>query len=70
MDDVTISRSPLDIPIEEQRRYAGQWVALRGGKVVAGARSLKRLRKNPAVRDSDAVTVMLDPDKSYFFAAA
>lgn len=38
--------------------YAGRWVAVRRGNVVAAADSLSELRENPEVRRDDVVFVV------------
>jgi hypothetical protein len=40
-------------PKEDLRPYAGKWVALRDGYVVASADDSVSLRDDPAVRESD-----------------
>ncbi len=46
----------------DARRYAGRWVALRDGKVVASGRSRRRVERDPRVRDGDAVYRVPDAD--------
>ena len=41
------------IPNEDLNPYAGQWVALRDGLVVASDLDAVALRANPEVRDTD-----------------
>lgn len=48
---VEIARSPLPEGIDE---YAGKWVALRDGEVVAAADDLNELIENAEVLSSDA----------------
>lgn len=57
-------RPAIDQEMLEQ--FAGQWVALRDGHVVAAAATLKELRRNPDVRRADAVYVVPE-HPSYFF---
>jgi hypothetical protein len=47
-------------------KYAGKWVAIRHGEVVAAADSLEELRADPEVRRTDAVYVVPEPS-SYFY---
>jgi Family of unknown function (DUF5678) len=42
-------------------RFAGKWVALRGGQVIASADSLEELRENEQVTRDDAVYVVPEP---------
>ena len=42
-------------PKEDLAPYAGQWVALRDGYVVASALDAVTLRQNPEVRDDDVL---------------
>lgn len=44
------------LPREELAPYAGQWVALRDGLVVASDIDAVALRNNPEVRDTDTLT--------------
>jgi hypothetical protein len=54
------------LSLEALGQYAGQWVALRDGQVVAAAETLEELRENPGVRRDDAVFVVPEPT-SYFY---
>jgi hypothetical protein len=56
-------RTPLTA--EELEAYAGKWVAIRDGAVVAAADSLQELRAHPEVRREDAVYVV--PESSTLF---
>lgn len=40
-------------PKEDLSQYAGQWVALRDGRVIASALDAVTLRKLPEIRDED-----------------
>lgn len=42
-------------PNEDLTRYAGRWVAVREGRVVATAKDLSTLRAQDGVRDDDVV---------------
>ena len=51
-----VERSQRELaPKEDLSPYAGKWVALREGKVVASARSLRALRADDKVEPSDLV---------------
>lgn len=52
--------------LEGLAEYAGRWVAIRDGKVIAAADSLEQLRENPDVRREDTVYVVPEPS-SYFY---
>jgi hypothetical protein len=54
------------IPTEVFEQYAGKWVAVRDGSVVAAAESLEELRENPEVTRADAVFVVPDRSSSFF----
>jgi hypothetical protein len=45
---------------EEVKRYSGPWFAIRHGKVVADAKSLRALRKDDRVRSDDLIHRELD----------
>jgi hypothetical protein len=47
-------------------QYAGKWVAVRDGDVIAVADSLEDLRANPDVTRKDAVFVVPEPSSSFF----
>ncbi len=56
-------RSPLPEGVEE---YAGRWVAIRGGRIVAAADTLEELFENDRVRQTDVVYRV--PERgTYFF---
>lgn len=64
MSETVIERSTITEQLLEE--YAGKWVALRDGEVVASADSLAELRENPDVRREDAVFIV--PERhSYFY---
>ena len=53
-----MSDTPKVIPPlipEDIKRYSGRWVAIRHGKVVADAKSLRALRKDERVRPDDLI---------------
>ena len=53
-------------PKDDLRPYAGQWVALRDGHVVAAALSGVALRDDPDVQDDDVfLRVPAHPDSIY-----
>jgi hypothetical protein len=43
------------LPTEDLAPYRGQWIALRGGRVVASDLDPIALRDNPDVRETDAL---------------
>lgn len=56
MTVVDIEREQQDaMPREDLSPYAGQWVALRDGLVVASDIDAVSLRANPGVRESDTL---------------
>lgn len=46
--------------------YAGQWVALRNGEVVASDIGAEQLREHDEVRDDDMLVPVGHPDRGYF----
>lgn len=48
--------------LEDLTPYAGSWVAIRNGKVIASALDAVELRDNPEVRDDDFL--MPVPDRA------
>jgi hypothetical protein len=53
-------------PKEDLAPYAGQWVALRDGYVVASDIDPGRLREHPDVRDGDVLLPVSEPEGGYF----
>jgi hypothetical protein len=60
----TISRLPLSEAA--QKKYAGKWVALRGGDVVAAAGDFEALMANSKVELTDAI-FHVPPASSLFY---
>lgn len=54
------------IPVDAFVEYAGKWIAIRDGEVVASADSLAELRANPDVTREDAVFVVPEPSSTFF----
>lgn len=54
------------ISTEAFEQYAGRWVAVRDGDVIAAADSLEELRANPDVSREDAVFVVPERSSSFF----
>ena len=54
-------------PKEDLSPYAGQWVALRNGRVVASDIDAARLRQHPLVRDEDVVVPVSGSEGGFFF---
>jgi hypothetical protein len=53
-----MSDTPKVLPyliFEEVKQYSGRWVAIRHGKVVADAKSLRALEKDDRVRPDDLI---------------
>jgi Family of unknown function (DUF5678) len=53
-------------PKDDLRPYAGQWIALRDGHVVASDLDPIRLREKPEVQPNDIVIPVSDPEGGYF----
>jgi hypothetical protein len=49
----TTSLPPLSE--ESLKQYAGQWVAIRGNRVVAAAATFEELKRDPRVTQEDAI---------------
>ncbi len=54
------------VPRDELEPYAGQWVALREGRVVASAHDPTTLRANPEVLPDDVLLAVSEGDTTYF----
>ncbi|HEY1451714.1 MAG TPA: DUF5678 domain-containing protein [Solirubrobacteraceae bacterium] len=52
--------------LEDLTKYAGSWVAIRDGKVVADALDSVELRDNPTVRDDDFLMPVPDAGSGAF----
>ena len=61
----TLTNQPA-VPTDAFGEYAGKWVAIRGGSVIAAADSLEELRANPKVTRGDAVYVIPEQSSSFF----
>lgn len=56
------------LPKEDLKPYAGRWVALRDGRVIANASDGVTLRDDPAVRADDMILpVPRHPGGTYIF---
>ena len=64
MSSVITEQHPISASALEE--YAGKWIAVRDGAVIASADSLDELRANEHVRREDAVYVVPDPSSSFF----
>ncbi len=53
-------------PKEDLRPYAGKWVAIRGGHVVASADDSVSLRDHPDVRSNDELLPVPTADSSIY----
>jgi Family of unknown function (DUF5678) len=59
-----MSNTPKVIPYlipEGIKKYSGRWVAIRHGKVVADAKSLRALRKDDRARPDDLIHQVPEP---------
>jgi hypothetical protein len=54
------------MPKEDLARYAGQWVALRKGRVIASDINAEQLKEHSEVRDDDVLMPVGHPDRGYF----
>ncbi|HEX8745120.1 MAG TPA: DUF5678 domain-containing protein [Thermoleophilaceae bacterium] len=63
-DPHDIAQSPL--PADAGEKYAGRWIAVREGVVVADANSLEELTSDQRVRDDDAVYHVPPPHSAFF----
>jgi hypothetical protein len=63
---VTVSKPP--VPQEAFERFPGRWVALRGGEVIADAKTREKLQQDEHVESSD--TLFRVPDASTHFYPA
>ena len=61
---VDVARSPL--PAEGIEQYAGKWVALRDGEVVAAAEDFNELIENENVRADDAFYRVPEPGACFY----
>jgi hypothetical protein len=64
MPPIELSRSP--VPAEAFDDYAGQWIAVREGEVVASGKSLSELDAQPEVRPDDPRFKVPEPDSHFF----
>jgi hypothetical protein len=55
------------LPEGDLEHYTGQWVAVRGGVVVAAAADAEALRADPAVEEGDDVYPIGDPPSGFYF---
>jgi hypothetical protein len=54
------------LPTGAAQDYAGRWIAVRGGVVVADAETLGGLAADKRVRDDDAVYHVPPPNSAFF----
>jgi hypothetical protein len=59
---VDVAQSPLPEGVE---RYAGEWIALRDGEVIAHAETLEALTQDESVVDTDVLYRV--PERGSFF---
>jgi hypothetical protein len=55
------------LPPGDLEHYSGQWVAVRGGEVVASAGDEESLRALPEVQEGDDVYPIGDPPSGFYF---
>ena len=55
------------LPPGDLEHYTGQWVAVRGGSVVAAAQDEEALRSHPDVEEGDDVYPIGDPPSGFYF---
>jgi Family of unknown function (DUF5678) len=60
----TVAAPP--IPREAFEQYPGQWVAVRGTTVIAGADTLEELTRKPEVNDTDTLAHVPDPSTHFY----
>ncbi len=54
------------MPKGDLAAYAGQWVALRKGEVVASDIDAEQLKEHAEVHDGDVLVPVGHPDRGYF----
>jgi len=59
--------APASPPPGDLEHYTGQWVAVRGGEVVASAADEESLRALPEVQEGDDVYPIGDPPSGFYF---
>lgn len=64
-DEVVADKPPL--PEGDLEHYEGQWVAVRGGAVVAHAAEYETLMADPAVEPGDDVFPIGEPPSGFYF---
>ena len=67
-DVVEGGEAESSLPPGDLEHYAGQWVAVRDGVVVASAPDEASLRALPEVEDGDDVYPIGDPPSGFYFA--
>lgn len=59
-------RQQRAFPEGDVSRYAGQWIAVRDGEVVASGPDIGSVRSDPAVREGDAfASIPSDPSATF-----
>lgn len=53
-------------PLEDTRPYAGKWIAVRAGHIIASADDSVSLQKNPDVRSDDQLIPVPSSDTSIY----
>lgn len=73
---VTVTIAELNRELEQRQQqlsahedlsaYAGQWVVLRDGRVIAHNADPAELRRHEGLRDGDVIALVDDPHGAYF----
>ena len=53
-------------PLEDTRPYAGKWIAIRDGRIIASANDSVSLRDNPDVRSDDQLVPVPSSDTGIY----
>ena len=65
VEEITTSQQAT-LSTEDLRPYAGQWVALRDGRVIEHALDPVTLRRRPGITTDDQILVVPDGDTGVF----
>ena len=61
-----LPHEPQPLSEHDLEHYNGEWVAVRGGKVVAHAPDEETLRADPAVQEGDDVYPVGEPPSGFY----
>jgi hypothetical protein len=70
MSDELSGYEPQPLPEDDLEHYTGEWVAMRGGKVIAHHPQLEELQAHPDVRDGDDVFPVGEPPAGFYTLSA